>query len=172
MLKSITFVYGSKEDRILAAINAEKPDAWSCWLTRRLVLVLLERATALLASTSTLAQQAPAEIRGALVEFERDVAIVDTAKGMSRTSPDILKARRAVAEFVERLTISSRGDKFRMEFRGENGGSAAGVITRAELQRILQMLQTEVAKANWLGISRNSTASLPSNETGPKPARH
>src|ERR1035441_797360 len=54
VLKSITFVYEAREDRVLAAINSGKPEAWSCWLTRRLALVLLERAVNLLASTSAL----------------------------------------------------------------------------------------------------------------------
>jgi len=59
-LKTITFVYAPQEDRIAAAINAGGPDAWSCWLTRRLALAVLERATEYLANTSDLAQRAPA----------------------------------------------------------------------------------------------------------------
>ena len=169
LLKSVTFVYGSREDRILAAINAGSPEAWSCWLTRRLVLVLLERAAELVASTSALAQRAPAEARGELVAFERDAAIVNTAKAMSRTPPDVLKTSGATAELVDRLTISSQGDNFRMELRGESGDGAASVVARAELQRILQMLQTEVAKANW---SVNSAVPSAANEPAPNPARH
>ena len=91
VLKTVTFVYGTREDRMLAAINAGNPEAWSCWLTRRIVLVLLERAEGLLANTSALAQRAPAEARGELVAFERDAAIANTAKSMSRTPPDVLK---------------------------------------------------------------------------------
>ena len=139
VLKSITFVYGTREDRVLAAINSGKPEAWSCWLTRRLALVLLERAMNLLASTSALAQRAPADIRGELVAFERDAAIAETAKAMSHTPADVL---------------------------------AAGMVARAELQRILQMLQTEVAKADWFGTSAKSAAITTTEETGPKPARH
>ena len=44
VLTSVTFVYAMQEDRILAAINPGHPEAWSCWLTRRLVLTLLERS--------------------------------------------------------------------------------------------------------------------------------
>ncbi len=64
-LKTITFVYAPQEDRIAAAINAGGPDAWSCWLTRRLALAVLERATEYLANTSDLAQRAPAELLNA-----------------------------------------------------------------------------------------------------------
>ena len=172
VLKSITFVYEAREDRILAAVNSGKPEAWSCWLTRRLALVLLERAMNLLASTSALAQRAPADIRGELVAFERDAAIAETAKAMSHTAADVLKTSGIAAELIQRLTISSRGDNFRMELRGETGGGAAGMVARAELQRILQMLQTEVAKADWFGTSAKSAAITTAEETGPKPARH
>jgi hypothetical protein len=134
-----------------------------------LVLVLLERAAKFLASTSALAQRAPADIRGELVAFEREAAIAKTAKAMSRAPADVLKTSGTAAELVERLTISSQGDSFRIELRGESGGGAAGVVAQAELQRILQMLQTEVTKANWLGTSAKSPAA---EETGPKPARH
>jgi hypothetical protein len=172
VLKSITFVYEAREDRVLAAINSGKPEAWSCWLTRRLALVLLKRAVNLLASTSALAQRAPADIRGELIAFERDAAIAKTAKAMSHTPADVLKTSGTVAELVQRLTISSQGNNFRMELRGETGGGAVGVVERAELERILQMLQTEVAKADWLGTSAKSAATPATEETSPKPARH
>ena len=172
VLKSITFFYGTREDRVLAAINSGKPEAWSCWLTRRLALVLHERAVNLLASTSALAQRAPADIRGELVAFERDAAIAKTAKAMSHTPADVLKTSRTAAELVQRLTISSQGDNFRVELLGESGGGAAGVVARAELQRILQMLQTEIVKADWLGTSAKSAATPATEETGLKPARH
>lgn len=169
VLKTVTFVYGPREDRILAAINAGNSEAWSCWLTRRLALVLLERAAGLLASTSALAQRAPAEARGELVAFEREAAIANTAKSMSRTPPDVLKTSGPAAELVDRLTISSQGNNFRVELRGESGAGATGMVARAELQRILQMLQAEVAKANW---SIKPSPAPAAEEAAPKPARH
>ena len=172
VLKTVTFVYRSSEDRVLAAINAGKPEAWSCWLTRRLVLVLLERTAELLANTSALAQRAPAEIRGELVAFERDAAIANTAKAMSLTPGKVLKTSRNAAELVERLMISGLGDKFRLKFQGEGGGGAASVIGRDDLQRILQMLQTEVSKAAWLDTSSKSPTAANTELTNPKPVRH
>src|ERR1700724_277194 len=85
VLKTITFVYKTREDRVLAAINSGKPEAWSCWLTRRVALLLLEHAANLLASTSSLVQRAPADVRSELVAFEREAAIAKTAKAMSHT---------------------------------------------------------------------------------------
>ena len=170
ILKSVTFVYATREDRVLAAINAGSPEAWSCWLTRRLVLVLLERAAGLVTNTSALAQRAPAEARGELVAFEREAAIVNTAKAMSKTPPNVLQTSAPKAELVDRVTISSQGESFRMELVGEGGEGAAGVVARAELQRILQMLQTEVIKAQW--SVKAPTAAPSPDATEPKPARH
>lgn len=171
-LKTITFIYKTREDRILAAINSGKPEAWSCWLTRRLALLLLEHAANLLANTSSLAQRAPADARGELVTFEREAAIAKTAKAMSQTPADVLQTSGTAAELVERMSISSQGDNFQVELRGETGGGAAALVTRAEFQRILQMLQIEVAKGGWLGMSAKSPATPTNEEAGPKPARH
>ena len=171
VLKTVTFLYRKREDRILAALNAGQPEAWSCWLTRRLALAMLERAAELLARTSALAQVAPADVRSELVAFERDAAMVNTAKGLSPTPGDVLKSSWTAAELLERITISSRRGNFRVELQGESGGGMASGIARDDLQRILQMLQTEVAKADWLSPSATS-ATPASKETWPKPARH
>jgi hypothetical protein len=156
VLTSVTFVYDTREDRILAAVNAGRAEAWSCWLTRRLALALLERAAEYLSSTSTLVQRAPADVRGEFVAFERDAAIAKTAGAMSNTPPDVLKSSATGAALAERLTISNQGDRYRLELHGQSGGGAAGSPTRAEFQRILQMLRAEVAKAGWLATPANS----------------
>jgi hypothetical protein len=146
-------------------------DAWSCWLTRRLALAVLQRGTEYLVSTSDLTQRAPAEFRGEAVAFERDAAIAKTAPAMSSTPPDVLKASTDTAELAERLTISREGDVFRLELRGQGEHGAAGGVNRAELQRILQMLHTAVVQANWLAAPATGKASPPiPAET--KTARH
>src|SRR5437764_13802630 len=115
LLKTIAFVYVPQEDRIAAAINAGLADSWSCWLTRRLALAVLGRAAEFLASTSDLAQRAPAELRGETIAFEREAAIAKTAAAMSQTPPEILKAGAGAAELADRLTISREQDAFRFE---------------------------------------------------------
>jgi hypothetical protein len=170
-LKSVNFSYVAEQDRILAAINPGHPQAWSCWLTRRLVLVLLERAAEFVASTSPLMRKAPAVVRGEIVAFEREAAMAMTAKAMSATPVDVLKTSALAAELAVRLTISSQADKFRVELRGETGGGATGLFARAELQRLLQMLQAEVVKAGWFATITKSN-SRATDETNPTPARH
>jgi hypothetical protein len=170
-LSSITFVYVPREDRIAVAINAGRADAWSCWLTRRLALAVLQRATEYLVSTSDLAQRAPAEFRSEAAAFERDAAIAKTAPAMSNTPPAVLKASTDTAELAERLTISREGDAFRLELRGQDEHGAAGSVNRAELQRVLQMLHTTVMQANWLTAPATGQASPPI-PADTKPARH
>jgi hypothetical protein len=169
-LKSVNFSYVAEEDRILAAINPGRPEAWSCWLTRRLVLALLDRAAGFLASTSPLMRQAPATARNEVATFEREVAMAKTAKAMTVTPTKVLKASASAAELVKRLTISNHANGFRVELQGERGGGAAGLFTRAELQRFLQMLQAEVAKAVWSGTPTNPQAAA-AEQTASKPVR-
>jgi hypothetical protein len=172
VLKSINFSYVAAEDRILAAINPGGPEAWSCWLTRRLVLALLDRTSEFLVSTSPLVQQVPAEVRGELATFEREAAMASTARSMSTTPPDVLKTSESVAELAGGLKISSQPNGFRVELQGEQGGGAAGFLSRAELQRFLQMLQAEVARASWFATPDKSSAGTTDQAAGPKPVRH
>jgi hypothetical protein len=171
-LISVTFVYDTREDRILTAVNASHPEAWSCWMTRRLALALLERSAEYLSSTSALAQRAPADFRGEFVAFERDAAIAKTAGAMSNTPADVLKSSATGAELAERLTILNQGDRFRLELHGQSGGGAVGTPTRAEFQRILQMLQAEVVKAGWLGTAAKSQPAPATDAIAPKLIRH
>jgi hypothetical protein len=171
-LKTVTFIYEMREDRVLAAINAGHTEAWSCWLTRRLALALLERTGELVATTSAMAQRAPADLRGDFVAFERDAAMASTAKAMSTTPPDILKSSVTEAELADRVTIANQGDRFQLEFRGKNENGAAGTLTRAELQRVLQMLHGIVAKAGWLEMPAKTQPAPAATTADVKPVRH
>jgi hypothetical protein len=172
MLKTVAFNYDTREDRILAGINLGHSEAWSCWLTRRLVLALLERGSKFVASTSTLVQRAPADSRGELVAFEHDTAIAKTAKAMKPTPTDVLNRSRGAAELAKQLRISIQGKSFQMELQGDSGDGAVGMLTRDELQRIFQMLEAEVAKADWLGVSAKSPDVSTTEKNAPKPIRH
>jgi hypothetical protein len=171
-LKSITFAYDTREDRILAAVNHGHPEAWSCWLTRRLVLALLERAGEFVASTSALAQRASADHRGEVLAFEQDAAIARTAKAITQTPPEILQSSTMSAELAKQVTISNQGNGFRMELQGEGGGSAAGILSREELQRILQMLQETAGKAGWLIMQAKPQTIDAPEDSSSKTSRH
>ena len=88
---------------------------------------------------------------------------------MSVTPAAVLKKTVAGAELVHQVTLTQQGERMLMELRGvASGGSQAG-LTRAELQRILDMLQAEVVKANWSVVP---VATTQSEAPTPKPARH
>jgi hypothetical protein len=172
-LATVTFVYDPREDRIAAAINAGRSDAWSCWLTRRLALALLDRASGYLTKTSDLAQQAPAEMRKEFVAFEREAAMVSTAGAMTRMPPEILRSSADAAELAERLTISRHGKSgFKFELLGQTSAGAAGLLTRAEMQRVLQMLYGVAARAGWIAPAQMPQATAPTAADAPKPVRH
>ena len=171
VLKSITFAYDPREDRVLAVVNPGQPQTWSCWLTRRLVLSLLENGTTFLAKTSTLARRAAPEVRREVVAFEREAAVAKTAKAMSVTPPEVLKTNVAAAELVHQIALAQQGEHVRMELRGIAGGASEAGLTWAELQRILNMLQAEVVKGAWAAPAAPAPAAPPDGPA-PKPARH
>lgn len=172
-LKTITFVYDSREDRIRGAINGSGPEAWSCWVTRRLSLAWLAKAGEFLASTSPLAQRAPAEHRSDLASFEREAAMAQTAQAMSPTPPEIIAAPPPVeAELLEKVTWTQRGERFHFELVGNRGGGAAGMLSRAELQRIMQMLQEVAGKAGWTAVPAASQGTATPTSPPDSPIRH
>jgi len=150
VLRTITFVYVIQQDRVLAAINPGSPEAWSCWLTRRVVLRVLEQAREILAKTSALARRVPLEARSQIIAFERHAAIAETAQRMNPVTADALNACATSAELINQLSIINYGENFRVDLRGLRGGAARGVLRRVGLERILQMLEDEVAKAGWV----------------------
>src|SRR5271166_1785486 len=120
-LKTITFAYRAVEDRVLAAVNLGHDDAWSCWLTRRLSLVLLERAGTFLASTSPLAKRGAPGYRDELAAFERDAAMAATVKAMSPTPREALDASANGAELGLKLTVTPHGERLRIDLAGDRG---------------------------------------------------
>jgi hypothetical protein len=171
-LKTVTFVYVPKDDRIATVINAGTADACSYWLTRRATLALLKRAPEFLTSTSGIAQRAPAELRGDVAAFEREAAIAETARSMTRTPPELIKSSTGHPELAEKLTISPKGGRFQFMLCGQSDEGVAGTLTRAELQRIFQMLQEVVVKAEWMATTIESAVAQRADATGPKPAPH
>lgn len=172
VLKSLSLTYDATQDRILAVVNPGQLDSWSFWLTRRLTLGLLARLPATLADTSAAVKQAPAEYRSDLAAFEREAALASTAGAMVRTDDSVLKNNAIVAELAVAVRVTDLGDGFGLELHGERGGQAAGVLGRAMLQRVLQMVYGEAAKAYWLGVPVKPPESTGAEAEVPKPIRH
>ena len=110
-------------------------------------------------------------MRREFVAFEREAAMVSTAKAMSKTAPEVLKSSANNAELADRVTISQHGKSgFKFELLGQSGEGAAGVLTRAEMQRVLQMLASIVAQAGWIAAPRQAAPAAAAS--APKPVRH
>ncbi len=169
-LKTITFAYRALEDRVLAAVNLGHHDAWSCWLTRRLSLALLDRAGAFLASSSPLAKRAAPGYCSELAAFEADADLAATAKAMSPTPRDALAASAPAAELVVKLTITAQGERLHIELAGERGGTATGLLQRADLRRMLRMLEVEVVRGKWVAAAKGDAPGQPTDAPGP--SRH
>jgi hypothetical protein len=91
---------------------------------------------------------------------------------MSRAAPEILKTTAAATELMQRVNLTHQGERFRLEFRGNAGGGADATVSPIELQRILQMLQAEVANAGWAATPAPAPAAASSEPAAPKPVRH
>jgi len=137
-----------------------------------MVLSLLSRASEFLASTSALAKRASADARNDVVAFEREAAIAKTAPSMSRAEPAALKSTATATELMQQVNLTHQGERWRLEFRGNAGGGADGVVTPAELRRILEMLKSEVGKAGWSAAPAQPGPAAPAAEDAPKPIRH
>jgi hypothetical protein len=148
-LKTLAFAYDSLEDRILSIVNLEHPQPWTCWLTRRLTLATLHETAKFMERTSALVQRAAAEFRAEITAFERDAAMSSTAHAVKILPRSGVKAAATTAR-ADRLTIACQADKFRFELQDNNGEGVAGLMERAELQRILRMLEDETHKAGWI----------------------
>jgi hypothetical protein len=157
-LKTITFVYDRVEDRILAAVNANMPERWSCWLTRRMALAWLAKSSEFMAKTSSLAKRTSSGSLGELASFEREAALAQTASSLSPTPPNLLDTSRTSAELLHTVTFDQHGDTFRMKMRGEAELGAAATLNRSELQRITQMLQETATKASWIAEDPQTAA--------------
>jgi hypothetical protein len=148
-LSSITLRYDGNEDRILVAINAGSPDGRGYWLTRRLALSFIEAANPYLERLSPIVSKTPAELRGELAAMEREVALASTQGALARAPAAALESASRIAELAFELDVSVEPRGFRLRFRGRKGGESSIGYSRAELQRIVHMLEQEAAKAGW-----------------------
>jgi hypothetical protein len=149
-LKTVAFAYDACQDRILAIINGSGPEGWACWLTRKLVLQVLQAVPSYIATSSPLAARVPADHQLELAKFEREAAIASTSASMIATPAEPIQRSAVAAELATRLTISTQGEGFCIDLQGQGGGRAVGPVGRSDLQRILQMLEHEGARAEWL----------------------
>jgi len=168
VLRTVTFAYDVAEDRIAAVLNVGTSEAWACWLTRRITLPILRQVQGLLDRTSALAWQAGAEFRTEIAAFEREAAVANLSGALRPTPADSLKTSAAQAKCLERLTITPQGGAFQLTLQTSANDGASGLIERADVHRILQMLRGEVHKASWIEAAApapGTSASVPKSSS-------
>lgn len=164
VLNTVTPFYDPIEDRMLLAVNAGKEDAWGCWLTRRLTLGLLGQFNQYLDKTSAVAAKTPLEYRSEVVAMERETAVAATRGAMSVVPNEQVTSAASLGELATALTLTPQGEKFALDVKGREGGQARGLVSRAELQTILLLVEQEATKAGWLPASPAPQTARPEQE--------
>lgn len=157
-VRSIALAYDAGQDRLFASVNPGAPDASAFWITRRLALDIVARLPPALAERSAAVQQAPAQFRPEVAAFERQAAVADTGSHFTQTPNDVLRRMVAAAELLVTLSLNVQADGVAVELRGERGAGASGVWTRADVQRLLHLIEQEVVRAGWIVASAGASA--------------
>ena len=166
---SIALRYDGGEDRILIVVRAGTPDECGYWLTRRLVLDIIERANPYLDRMSPVASQTPADLRGELATMERQVALARTQGDVGHVSDEVVAGAATAADLGVGLTITKKGANFIVQLRGRNAGQTSLVWSRDHLQRIVLIIEEMAVRAGWRGGA--PVAPTQGQETA-KPLRH
>ena len=172
-LRTITFHYDPQQDRILAVINVGQEESWSCWLTRRMTVAAIAQVGRLVERTSELGKKANPEFRSDMLAFEKDAALVNTAKAVTLTPKASVKASASTTECAKRFSVTHVRQKFLLELEGASGEVAKALIARSVFQRVLRALEDEVAKADWLvDTGRDPGKQPPPSAATPRMVRH
>ena len=171
-LRSITFHYESQQDRILAAINVEEGNRWSCWLTRRMTLAALDQIRKLVERTSELGKKADTASRPDVFAFEREAALVNSSSAVRSTPRGALKISSTTTECANRITVAYVRQKFRLEIEGSSSELARALIDRPLFQRIICALEDEVVKADWVMAREPHAIGVPGIDSNTGSLRH
>ena len=158
-LKSVAPRYEQLEDRILLAINLGKDDEWSCWLTRRMTLGVLQRFNVFLDRTSAVTRRTSLEHRAEVAAMERDAAIESTRKAVKPIAKETIDGVASSGELAMELRLTPERKGLALEITGRAGNQARALLNRAQLRTILFLIQKEATKANW--VPRGGQIQLP-----------
>lgn len=146
-LSSLSFHFDSIEDRIRMIGNlSNDQQRVDFWMTRRLVLRILDASPQLIQKTSVAVSQAPAEHQAAMAQFEHDKAKqepVEREKDQDHSTHDAILLRR--------MDISYREDRFHLVFFIDDGKEpyASSVLTHQEIHQILYWMHKGALGLEW-----------------------
>jgi hypothetical protein len=147
-IASVSFFFDQVEDRIRLIGNLENQGPRvDFWLTRRLVIRLLELSLELVQKTSQQVNKVPVQHQGAMAQFEHDQA---------QQAPTIQSAESQnhgehPASILRRLDISFQDGRYRLSFfvHGVEEMQAVSVLSYQELHQTLHWLHRGSLKLDW-----------------------
>jgi len=142
----ISLGYSQSEDRLVLWIGSGE-GAPTLHLTRRLTGMLLNGLAGILARSSAMAAQAPADLRDEVVMMEHQGAT--TAAGPVPADPASLPPP-APPILVQTVNITTHTTSFSLVLRtGEDTEVASLRLSRAELHRVIELLRRQSDVAGW-----------------------
>lgn len=150
-LASLSFHFDAIEDRIRLIGNLDNgQQRVDFWLTRRLVLRLLEASPKLLQKTSEQVSRTPFEHQSAMVQFEHDEAQLAQLVRQDTS----LSHKEFEATLLRRLDISFQKEQYRLSFFVADDAPlfAFSVLSRQEMHQILHWMHKGCLQLDW-GVS-------------------
>ncbi len=147
-LASLSFHFDPVEDRIRLIGNlSNSHQRIDFWLTRRLVLRLLDASDQLIKKTSEKVSQMPAEHQSAMAQFEHDEA----QQQQSVLKEESLDHTDETVQLLQRLDISFRDGRYQLGFFENGQAEATGfsILSYAEMHQILHWLHKGCQQLEW-----------------------
>ena len=152
-LASLSFHFDAIEDRIRLIGNLDNgQQRIDFWLTRRLVLRLLDASPKLLQKTSEQVSRTPFEHQSAMVQFEHDEAqqtqLIRQDENLSHKDMEAL--------LLKRLDISFQKEQYRLSFfvADDSPLFAFSILSRQEMHQILHWIHKGCLQLEW-GVSNS-----------------
>lgn len=150
-LASLSFYFDVIEDRIRLIGNLDNGhQRVDFWLTRRLVLKLLDASPKLVQQTSEKISKTPLEHQSAMAQFEHDKA----KQSQSVRQESNLEHKNFTASLLRRLDISFQKRQYRLSFYVGSQDEVFGfsVLTHQEMHQILYWMHKGCLQLDW-GVS-------------------
>ena len=145
-IAAFTFNYDQIEDRILLVGNlSNNQPRIDFWLTRKLVLRLLDAAQQLVEVTSNTISDAPAQHKADLAQFHHDNAqqVLNVEREDQRVAP-------SEPQLLSRLDFSHTQGKYRLLFfSGGEQPLAISILSYDELHQIFHLLHRGAQALDW-----------------------
>jgi hypothetical protein len=163
--------YSPTEDRVELVINAGREDRWTFWVTRRLVLGMLDKVNQHLEQTSSAMARTPTEHRKEMAVMEKQMALQQMRGAIKPLIPPATGTPVVVGSLAKALRLRAHPKGFLVEILAMDGDQARGLVSRQELQTILMLMEKEARKGGWIIGKGSSSAGNEESDSPRSPAK-